>query len=73
MAKRYAVYYESDKFNRMSNIGKYNASTMRTAKGYINKIKNNHADENPRNFRIYDTFGEVEKDTNFIPLVFREM
>jgi len=65
MHKQFYVRYESDKISCGSNDHTYgNASTIKTAKGYISKIKKELADEHPRNFRVYDCwtpYGEPAK------------
>lgn len=75
--KRYSMIYESDKINPFSNIGAHNhiygdASTIKTAKQYINRCKKNEAKYNPRNFRIYDTYADVDPVTNYVPCIYRE-
>lgn len=82
--KQYYVEYESDVFDtKMYNpvtddYGSYmhtyslNASTIATAKTYIKKIRKDKAGENPRNFRIYDMWGEVDRKTNHVPCVYEE-
>lgn len=76
MAKRFSVFFDSDRINHFSNIGEHNhyymdASSIKTAKGYISKIKKTFAEDNPRNFRIYDTWGDVDPATDFVPLVYQ--
>lgn len=71
--KRYFMEYTSDK----KVCGSYdhiygNASTVKTAKGYISKCRKNNAEYNPRNFRIYDTWGEIDPATDHVPCVYRE-
>ena len=72
MTKRYSVEYESDKIICKSNIHTYGrANSLKTAKGYISKIKKNYADENPRNFKIYDIYGECGENEH-VPCVYSE-
>lgn len=82
--KQYFVEYVSDRYNRneydreKGDYGSYNheygsyASTIKTAKSYIRSIRKNHADENPRNFRIYDRWADVDTQTGFCPCVYQE-
>ena len=79
MAKRYSMHYESDVVNRMSNtsLGEHDhfygfASTVRTAKSYIRKCRKEIPEQNPRNFRIYDSEGEVDPETDYVPCVYQE-
>ena len=70
--KRFYMEYESDK----KVCGDYNhiygfASTLKTAKSYIGRCKRNCTDENPRNFRVYDTAGECGENEH-VPCVYRE-
>lgn len=71
--KRYFVEYESDK----KVCGGYNhpggnASTIKSAKSIIRNLRKQVAEENPRNFRIYDSLGEIDEITNFVPCVYSE-
>ena len=71
--KQYFVRYESDQ----RICGEYdhfggNASTIKSAKAIISGIKNDLAKYNPRNFRVYDSFADVEESTNFVPCVYKE-
>ena len=81
--KQFFVLYESDRFDRKMwnrETGEYgcnlheagNASTLRSAKAIIGNIRRNHADENPRNFSVYDCWAEVDPATNFVPCVYAE-
>lgn len=70
--KRFFMEYESDK----KVCGDYNhiygfASTLKTAKSYIGRCRRDYADENPRNFRVYDTEGECEENGH-VPCVYCE-
>ena len=65
--KRYTLYYISDRRDPLSNIGEYlhswgNANNIKTIKGYVNKVKKQLAQDNPRDFFYTDQ----ERD---IPLV----
>lgn len=71
--KQYFVLYDSDK----KVCGSYeheagNASTIKSAKGVIRRVREIDKDNNPRNFRIYDCLADVDKATNFVPCVYRE-
>ncbi len=71
--KQYFVEYESD--NRI--CGSYNhtagnANTINSAKSIIRKIKKMLAEENPRNFRVYDCWADVDEETNSVPCVYSE-
>lgn len=71
--KRYFVVYESDRCVCRSYDHTYgNASTIKTAKNYIRKIRTNMANDNPRNFRIFDSWADVEGSTGFVPCVYKE-
>lgn len=70
--KRFSVTYESDKYNNMiynratGEYGSYDhsygtyASSVKTCKGYIKSIRKDYASENPRNFRVFDSWQEDE-------------
>ena len=45
---------------------------MSTCKGYIRKVRKDEADKHPRNFRIYDSWAEVDPETGHVPWVYRE-
>lgn len=71
--KQYYLQYESDRVICGSNDHEWGrASTVKTARGYISKVRKTLHSENPRNFRIYDAFGEVEPTTNHAPCVYQE-
>lgn len=83
MTKRFFVVYESDRYNRMrfnletDDYGSYdhdggNASTLRSAKSVIRNIRRDYADESPRNFRVYDSYAEIDIKTGFVPCVYAE-
>lgn len=83
-SKRYFIMWESDKYNRgMYNpeTGTYGSyedishgrySTIKSAKSGISRIRKEFADRNPRNFRVYDSWGEIQPDTNFVPCAYCE-
>ena len=72
-SKRFYVEYESDIFNpnrynsESDSYGSYfhsyplGATTLKTAQGYIRKIRKERTEENPRNFRIFDRLEEDEE------------
>ena len=71
--KQYFVEYESDRMI----CGSYrhhggNASTIKSAKTIIRSIRSQMAASNPRNFRIYDSLGEIDEITDFVPCVYFE-
>ena len=70
---QYFMRYESDKITCGKNDHFYgHASTIKTAKQYIRKCRKELAQDNPRNFRIYDSFAEVDPETNHVPCVYQE-
>lgn len=71
--KRYFMIYESDRVICGSRDHTYgNATQLRTAKAYISKCRESEAMDNPRNFRIYDTFSDVDPETGFVRCVYHE-
>ena len=71
--KRYSMQYESDEVVCRSNDHLYGmASTIKTAKSYISRVRREKAQYNPRNFRIFDHFQEVDPSTDYVPCVYRE-
>lgn len=60
--KRYFLEYESDKVICGSNIHNdgWRANAIKTLKSAIKKIRKEEAENNPRNFVIYDSDGELE-------------
>lgn len=71
--KRYFTEYESDKIICQSNkhIAGF-ASTIKTAKSYISRVRKREAEYNPRNFKVYDTCGECEENEH-VPSVYEEV
>ena len=70
--KRYVMEYESDRKSCGSYIHHYGyASTLQTAKSYIRRCRKEDAEYHPRNFRIYDTWGEEGPDGHS-PCVYQE-
>ena len=70
--KRYYTEFECDKVVCRSNIHHAGAaSTLKTAKSYIGKMRKMYAEYNPRNFKIYDTWGECEENEH-VPCVYEE-
>ena len=73
MGKRFFMKYESDEMICQSFDHVYgNASTIKTAKQYIRKCRKNEAKYNPRNFRIYDSWADVDPETDHVPCVYQE-
>lgn len=73
MAKRYFMKYESDEMVCQSHDHTYGqANSIKTCKQYIRNCRKNYADRNPRNFRIFDSFADVDPVTDFVPCVYQE-
>lgn len=82
--KRYSMQYISDKqigteYDNTSGryVPSYNhiygmASSIKVCKQYIARCKKKYADDHPRNFRIYDHYGEVDEETRYVPCVYQE-
>lgn len=71
--KRYSMEYESDQVICKSNNHIYgNASTIKGCKQYISRCKKEYAAHNPRNFRIYDRYADVDPITNYVPCVYQQ-
>lgn len=71
--KRYSMRYESDEVYFGTNDHEWGmASTIKTAKQYISRCKKLKAQYNPRNFRIYDHYADVDPKTNYVPCVYKE-
>lgn len=82
--KQYFLKYDSDRYDSKEydiakgGYGSYshtygtNASTIKIAKAYIRKMRKELANENPRNFRIYDSAGDIDPITNYVPCVYQE-
>jgi hypothetical protein len=69
--KRYFVEYESDRIICGSNKHTWGYSqTIRTAMTYIARCRKEEAQYNPRNFKIYDTWGDIDPETNHVPCVY---
>ena len=71
--KRFFVRYESNQMicDSFDHFGG-NASTIKSAKSIISNIKRELADRAPRNFRIYDSYADVDEKTGFVPCVYEE-
>lgn len=83
MRNQYFVKYRSDKYNRMMfnrEAGEYgcyehdggNASSLRVAKSHIRYIRQEYANENPRDFRVYDSLANIDEATGYVPCVYAE-
>ena len=69
--KRYSMQYESDRVVCQSNNHVFGyASSLRAAKGYIGRAKRMYAEDNPRNFRVYDHWADVDPATDYVPCVY---
>lgn len=70
--KRYFMEYDSDRkiCGSCSHVWGF-ASSVKTAKGYISRCRKECAEYNPRNFRVYDTWGNIE-DCGHVPCVYSE-
>lgn len=72
---RYFVRYESDKVVCGSNDHMLcNASSIKSAKAAIRieRQKEYIAAYNPRNFRVYDCWADVDPETQHVPCVYQE-
>lgn len=73
MHKQFFIMYESDQIVCGSSDHIYgNASTIRSAKSMIRNARKSLAYRNPRNFRVYDCWADVQEGTNFVPCVYQE-
>lgn len=83
MTKQFCVEYESDRYNRgrwnkqtqdygCNTWEAGNTSTLRGAKAIIRNIRKNLAEDHPRNFRVYDSWADVDSETDFVPCVYSE-
>ena len=71
--KQYSMRYESDEIVCRSNDHQWGmASTIKTCKQYIIRCKKVKAQYNPRNFRIYDHWADVDPKTNYVPCVYQQ-
>lgn len=71
--KQYSMQYESDQICCGSHNHEWAmASSIKTAKQYISRCKKEMAQYNPRNFRIYDHWADVDPETNYVPCVYQE-
>ena len=70
--KQFFMQYESDRIVCGSNKHEWGcrASSLATAKGYIRRCRKEKAAENPRNFRIFDSWADVDPSTNYVPCVY---
>lgn len=46
--------YTKQEYSDNHEAGGWNGNSMRTMKGYINKLKKNYPHQKPHNFRIFD-------------------
>ena len=70
--KRYYMQYDSDQIVCGSNEHTYGfASSLKTARAYISRCRREMSEYNPRNFRIYDAYGEVDQEIGHVPCVYQ--
>lgn len=70
--KRYFLEYESDRIICGSNIHHgYEANSVKTLKAAIKQVRKKEAQHKPRNFIIFDVFGECEPGEH-VPAVYKE-
>lgn len=73
MAKQYFVKYKSNKIICGTNIHIVGyVSTIRGAKAIIRNIRKNYSEEDPKDFKVFDSYAELDKETNFVPCVYCE-
>lgn len=70
--KRFFVRFESDQriCGSQDHFGG-NAGSLKSAKTLISHIKDDYIEYNPRNFRVFDSFADVDPQTNHVPCVYR--
>lgn len=67
--KRYFMMYESDRICCGSNTHIWGyANSIKTCESYIKKCNESEKELNPRNFKIFDTQGELIN--GFVPCVY---
>lgn len=83
MQKQFVVEFESDVFDKnrynckTSEYGSFdhfggNASTIKSAKSVIRNLRKLYAVDNPRNFRVFDCFADIDPETNHAPCIYLE-
>ena len=73
MRKQYFVEFESDQIVCGSNVHMAsNASSIKSAKSIIKNIRKEYQNDNPRNFKVFDSWADVDSSTNFVPCVYEE-
>lgn len=75
MCKQYFIMFESDRVVCGSNDHLLcNASTIRSAKAAIRSARKKYYNDEykPRNFRVYDSWADVDPATEFVPCVYQE-
>lgn len=73
MRKQYFVTFEDDK--KVCGTNEHmagNASTIRSAKSIIRNIRKEYVGKNPRNFKVFDSWADVNPETKFVPCVYEE-
>ena len=72
-SKRYFMMYESDQVTCGSIDHMWGrGNSVKTCKQYIREARQAKAEHNPRNFRVYDSFADIDPATNFVPVVYSE-
>lgn len=71
--KQYFLMYESDRiFNRSHDTEYGRGNSIKTCKQYIKRVRQSEAEYHPHNFRIYDSFADIDPETDFVPVVYQE-
>lgn len=81
--KRYSMSYTSDRQMGWEEDDNGNfvpsfdhhygyASSVNVCRQYISRCRKLEAEHNPRNFRIYDHWADIDGSTGFVPCVYRE-
>ena len=73
MCKQYYVEFTSDRIICGSNktiISR--CSSLRSAKSVIRKTRKDYSEYNARDFRVYDTWAEIDVATNHVPCIYFE-
>lgn len=71
--KRFSMQYTSDQVVCGSNRHTWGyASTLKTAKQYIKRCREEDADNNPHDFMVYDHEADVNPATGYVPCVYSE-
>ena len=57
-------------YGRTVDIG--NASSLKSAKSMISKYRRENQEYEPQDFEVFDCWAEVDKETGFVPCVYKE-